>query len=600
MSSYILHTNKDKRLEQLPNTLPKFIWHFIKPYKWHWMFVQIFTLVWAVESTVGPLIAKKLIDVLQNYNGPKEEIWSAISFLIILSGVIWIITDLMHLGRNLIQMNIQPKLEANIKMTMTNYTLSHSYRYFADNFAGSLSNKISDITNSTKQIIRIMMEKISNTLVGLLIISSTFFAIKPIFAYIILTWTFFHLLIVMLATKKWTKASKIHSEARSKLTGKIVDAITNHTNIKSFANKDFEMKYIHRFQHDSVKTHRIVWWYIQKIVMILQVVNFTVNFLILTYLEISLYKSGYLSISEFIYIIIAFPPVAGLVWNVSFYIPDFTDSIGTGRQALETLNKIHEIKDEPNAKPIKIKKGKIVFNNVSFKYKKTWIFKDKNLIIEPGQKVGLVGQSGAGKSTFVNLLLRYFDIQKGEILIDDQNISKCTQESLRAQLSVIPQDTSLFHRTLLENIKYGNLKAAKKDVVAAAKQAHAHKFIMNLEDKYQSLVGERGIKLSGGQRQRIAIARAMLKNAPILILDEATSALDSESEQYIQDSLKTLMKGKTVIAVAHRLSTLLNMDRILVFSNGKVVEDGTHKELLEKKKYYAKLWKMQAGGFLKE
>jgi ATP-binding cassette subfamily B protein len=259
----------------------------------------------------------------------------------------------------------------------------------------------------------------------------------------------------------------------------------------------------------------------------------------------------------------------------------------------------HEIVDLVSAKPLKVTQGKIEFKQVSFHYDEgTHLFKNKNIIIPAGQKVGLVGFSGSGKSTFVNLILRLFDVESGEITIDGQNIKVVTQASLRENIAMIPQDISLFHRTLMDNIRYGRIEASDLDVIEASKKAHCHEFITQLADGYQSLVGERGIKLSGGQRQRIAIARAMLKNAPILILDEATSALDSMTEKHIQDGLHLLMKNRTTIVIAHRLSTLSEMDRILVFDLGKIIEDGTHETLINANGHYARMWQMQAGGFL--
>ena len=265
------------------------------------------------------------------------------------------------------------------------------------------------------------------------------------------------------------------------------------------------------------------------------------------------------------------------------------------------LNAAHDIVDEEHARPLKITEGRIEFKDVSFHYKEgAKLFQNKSIEIHPGEKVGLVGFSGSGKSTFVNLILRLFEVEEGEITIDNQNINRVTQGSLRENIALIPQDISLFHRSLMDNIRYGRTTATDAEVIEASQQAHCDEFICKLRDSYQSLVGERGVKLSGGQRQRIAIARAILKNARILILDEATSALDSVTEKYIQDALHYLMQGKTTIVIAHRLSTLSEMDRILVFDNGVIIEDGTHDQLIKLNGHYAKLWHMQAGGFLPE
>jgi ATP-binding cassette subfamily B protein len=277
----------------------------------------------------------------------------------------------------------------------------------------------------------------------------------------------------------------------------------------------------------------------------------------------------------------------------------FSKEVGNCRQALNIIVEPHEIQDHPNASDLLVTQGQIVFDKVQFQYQNTEpLFENKTVTILPGQKVGLVGHSGSGKTTFVNLILRLFDVSQGTILIDGQDIKKVTQQSLRKNIGMIPQDPSLFHRTLFENIQYGRFEATSDEVITAAKQANAHEFIMHLPKGYESLVGERGVKLSGGQRQRIAIARAFLKNAPILILDEATSQLDSVTEQNIQESLWQLMQNKTTIVIAHRLSTLLHMDRILVFEKGRIIEDGTHQALLAQAGRYSSLWAAQVGGFI--
>jgi len=284
---------------------------------------------------------------------------------------------------------------------------------------------------------------------------------------------------------------------------------------------------------------------------------------------------------------------------VSIELPNLFKESGICRQALSMLQEPISLADAPGAQELEVTKGKIHFQKVHFQYGKTTpLFSNKSVVIQPGQKVGLVGYSGSGKTTFVNLILRFFDIQSGQILIDGQDIANVTQESLRKKIALIPQDPSLFHRSLLENIRYGRVEASDPEVMEAAQKAHAHEFIMALPEGYNTLVGERGIKLSGGQRQRVAIARAILKDAPILILDEATSALDSFTESQIQESLAVLMEERTTLVVAHRLSTLLSMDRILVFDRGKIIEDGSHAALLEKKGLYYSLWKSQVGGFL--
>ena len=314
---------------------------------------------------------------------------------------------------------------------------------------------------------------------------------------------------------------------------------------------------------------------------------------------VKLYGQNQISIGDFVLVVGLSFEVGHMIWYTMGVFDEFNLASGKCKQSLDSLLVPYEMVDCDDAKPIKVTKGDIQFQEASFNYKSgKVVFETLSLDIKSFEKVGLVGFSGAGKSTFVNLILRFFDLKSGRILIDEQDVSKITRDSLRHQISMIPQDTTLFHRTILENIRYSRIDATDGDVVHAAKLANAHDFIIQLPDGYNSYVGERGVKLSGGQRQRIAIARAMLKNTPILILDEATSALDSVSEKQIHDSLRALMKNRTTIVVAHRLSTLLEMDRILVFNEGKVIEDGSHLELLQSNGHYAKMWNMQAGGFL--
>jgi len=308
---------------------------------------------------------------------------------------------------------------------------------------------------------------------------------------------------------------------------------------------------------------------------------------------------GWVTVGDFTQVSMQVLWLIGVIWFVSFQMMQFVRETGVIGDALSLIQKAHDVTDKKNATPIIIEKGNIQLSDVTFEYQKNHaVFNQLNLHIPAGQKVGLVGFSGSGKSTFVNLILRFYDLQSGGILIDGQNIADHTQDSLRAQIAMIPQDPALFHRSLMENIRYGRLDATDDEVIEAAKMAHCHEFIQTLDEGYASLVGERGIKLSGGQRQRIAIARAILKNVPILILDEATSSLDSVTEKLIQDSLHRLMENKTTIVVAHRLSTLSNLDRILVFHHGAVIEDGAKDDLLKNNGRFAMLWNMQMDGFL--
>ena len=307
-----------------------------------------------------------------------------------------------------------------------------------------------------------------------------------------------------------------------------------------------------------------------------------------------------MTVAEIVYTISVYMSV---MWRISYIVnrfPDIIDMTASAKKAYRELVVPLTIVDKENAKNLKVNRGGIEFNGVYFKYRNKYVLKDLSLIVTPGERVGIVGASGAGKTTLVNLLMRFYEPQRGNILIDGQDIADVKQDSLRENIAFIPQDPTMFNRTIGDNIAYGKFGANITEIRNAAKKASADKFIMDTEKGYDSIVGDRGIKLSGGQRQRIAIARAFLKNAPILVLDEATSALDSETERIIQKSFEKLSKGRTTIAIAHRLSTLRNMDRIIVLDKGVIVEQGTHQQLLRKKGKYYHLWKMQSGGFVQE
>jgi len=357
-------------------------------------------------------------------------------------------------------------------------------------------------------------------------------------------------------------------------------------------------QYLSQYVNESQIKDEALQWHMLKI-KILQGTSVTLLFGSMLAVLIYAYERNLVTVGDFAFILSLSMTIMQGLWYLATHFLTFSQELGICHQALSIINVPHEIVDKPSAKNLKVNKGEITFEHVFFNYERgKKVFKDKSLIIQGGQKVGLVGFSGSGKTTFASLILRFFEVSSGRILIDGQDIAEVTQDSLHTQIAIIPQDPMLFHRSLIENIRYGRLEATDEEVIEASKKAHCHEFVELMPEGYNTLVGERGLKLSGGQRQRIAIARAILKNAPILILDEATSALDSVIERKIQEGLTYLMKNRTTLVIAHRLSTLSDMDRILVFMGGQVVEDGTHEGLLAKGSHYAKLWEMQAGGFL--
>jgi ATP-binding cassette subfamily B multidrug efflux pump len=385
--------------------------------------------------------------------------------------------------------------------------------------------------------------------------------------------------------------------------GRIVDSYTNIITLKLFARPRDEDAYV----RDAIDFHTGHYLVQQRLITAFGTLLALLNALLIAgagAIALALWLNGSVEVGAIAMVLPLTFQLTNMSRWVAFSVTEIFEEIGVVQEGMITIARPLQLIDEPDARPLAVSRGRIDFQDVRFGYgRETGVLDGFTLAVEPGEKIGLVGRSGAGKSTVISLLLRFFDLESGRILIDGQDISRATQESLRAQISVVTQDTSLLHRSIRDNIRYGRPGASDDDIVAAARLAHAHDFILDLEDwkgrtSYDAQVGERGVKLSGGQRQRVAIARVILKNAPILVLDEATSALDSEVEAAIQASLGTLMAGKTVIAIAHRLSTIAQMDRLIVLDHGRIVEQGTHGELLRAGGHYAALWRRQSGGFL--
>lgn len=586
---------------KLPKTFFSFIWFFLRKQWKTLLFIQIFSFAWSIDHTLWPFVIMKFIDGITNYSGPKSAVWHVLSTPIIMGVVLWFIIEIFFRLSGILLAKFIPKLEADVRMSMFSYVLNHSHHYFSNRMAGEIANKISDMPQSITRFLMLVVQLFIPVGLALIIATTLFTMINPIFGLILMGWFAVHIAACLAFAGSCSNLSDIHSSARSRLMGKIVDALTNNTNIRLFARNQFEKQYLAIYQEDELKKHENSLWVVEKLKLVLGILSFLGALIGINWYMIYSWQQDQLSVGEVVFIFNTMWNIMMMAWLAGLELPNLYKEIGICRQALSIIQDDHEVTDKKNTPSLVVSKGKIEFQNVSFSYKDAKhedLFQNKSLIIHPGEKVGLVGFSGSGKTTFVNLILRYFDINKGRILIDDQDISKVSQESLRSYISMIPQDPSLFHRSLMENIRYGNLDASDEDVIEASKKARCHDFILKQPYQYDTLVGERGLKLSGGQRQRIAIARAILKNSPILILDEATSALDSVTEKEIQEGLNEVMKNQTVIVIAHRLSTLSGMDRILVFHKGKIVEQGTHEQLLAKKGHYTRLWQMQVGGYI--
>lgn len=488
---------------------------------------------------------------------------------------------------------------ATARYSLTAYVTLHSRSYFSNKFAGSLSNKISHAASGVRSFVEQTLWQFIEAIVS--IVASFIFAYhtEPTLAWLFLVWV-----TVVCATNIYfaRRRAPLAADAQrieSKLTGATVDLLSNITAMQEYARRIFEVERLQSIT-DERRSAGLRNWHYGERVLVLNGVLQAVFSGAMAFGAVYYASLGLIVPSDIVLILTIIFRIEGLLLHLGGQLNSVAENWGEVKESLEEILEPHEIPDKVGAADLRIEDASISIEELRFAFQGQTVFEKLNLHIPAGQRVGLVGRSGAGKSTLIRLLMHHHDVDGGAIKIGGSNIASVTQESLRRAISIVPQEPLLFHRTIRENIRYGNPEASEAEIIEAAKQAQAHEFILRLKDGYESLVGERGVKLSGGERQRIAIARAILKNAPILLLDEATSALDSESEVEIQKALHALMEGKTVIAIAHRLSTLRQMDRIIVLDGGNIEEDGTHDELVERKGTYAELWHHQAGGFLQD
>lgn len=551
----------------------------------------------SLDLLIWPFLLGWVIDVFTQYEANRMQAWEALQVPIIgaLSFLILIEINSRTMGFSLAK--AIPKLQSDIRMSMFDHLQRHSPHYFNERFAGNLANQITDMTLAVEAILQQLwwplIPAISLSIFGAIFLGF----ISPFLAAILVLWMGIHLGVSIFFSKSCDIYEHRHGEARSTLLGKIVDSLTNNFAVNLFYRFKYERASLTPFQNAERETSTYARAYVEKMRSVTSLFYATVCFLGVNGYMIYLWLHNQITTGEVAQVFGTMWNIATTMWNVGGTLPLFFQSFGLAKQAYSIMLDPQDLGDKQNAKKLQVNAGEILFENVSFDYGKKKLFENKHIHIRGGEKVGLVGFTGAGKSTLINLILRFFPLEKGKILIDGQEISDVTLESLRRQIALIPQDPVLFHRTLRENISYGKPEAMEEEIVHAAKLAHCDEFIRSIPAGYDAKVGERGTKLSGGEKQRIAIARAILVDAPILILDEATSSLDSVTEKYIQDSLDKLMQNRTTIVIAHRLSTLSRMDRILVFDQGKIVEEGTHASLMNRNGLYAQMWNMQAGGF---
>ncbi|GIB36375.1 ABC transporter ATP-binding protein [Vibrio cholerae] len=536
---------------------------------------------------------------LQFWEMHGERLWTMAALVLVVMPILALVHSM------LLHQTILGNYPMSIRWSTHRYLLKQSIGFFQRDFAGRVATKVMQNANSVRETVLKLVDLsvyIAVYMVSMLVMIAE---ADKILVVPILVWLLFYIAIQVYFVPRLKTISTDQANAQSQMTGRIVDTYTNITTVKLFSHSQRETTYakagMKQFLHTVYRQMRTL----TSLLYSVDLINYLLLFSIAA-LSIQLWLAETVTVGVIAIGITIALRMQGMSKWIMWEIRALFESVGTVIDSMNTIANPVEIEDRPQAKSLQVKFGELSFSQVRFGYsaQKT-VFDDLNLVIQAGEKVGIVGRSGAGKSTLVNLLLRFYDVQSGQIQIDGQDISHVSQESLRRHIGMITQDTSLLHRSIRDNILYGDPDADQAAIEEAARQAHAHDFIQELQDEqgrtgYDVQVGERGVKLSGGQRQRIAIARVLLKNAPILIMDEATSALDSEVESAIQENLHTLMAGKTVIAIAHRLSTIAAMDRLIVMDEGKIVEQGTHQELLAHKGIYAQLWEHQTGGFIGE
>jgi ATP-binding cassette, subfamily B, multidrug efflux pump len=586
-----------------PSGLAAFYWHFARQAKG--LFAALFAvgLVVALLDSMIPVFMGRVVSLVTSSDPTRlwDESWRT---LIGMAAVLLVVRPLAQTGQNLVaNQAISANVSNMIRWQNHWHVARQSWAFFQNDFAGRIATRVLQTGPAVRESLVALITGVWYILVygtsALILLASA----DAWLALPITVWFASYLVLLRAFVPRMRDRSKLVSEARSMLTGRVVDTYTNILTVKLFARARHEDAYV----RDAIDEHTGLFYASLRLNTLFSFSLITLNAMLVTgtgAIAIALWTHGKVGVGT---VAMALPlswQIINIAGWVAMRITEIFENIGVVQEGMMTIARPIGLADRPDATPLAVTRGEIRFEDVRFGYgRESGLIDGLTLTVNPGERIGLVGRSGAGKSTLVNLLLRFFDLEDGRILIDGQDIALATQESLRTQISVVTQDTSLLHRSIRENIRYGRPDASEDEIVAAARLAQADEFIEDLEDwrgrhGYDAQVGERGVKLSGGQRQRVAIARVILKNAPILVLDEATSALDSEVEGAIQASLGTLMAGKTVIAIAHRLSTIARMDRLVILDRGHIVEQGSHDELLRAGGHYAALWRRQSGGFI--
>jgi len=568
-------------------------------YPWLLSAVIVGAIIIETAGVIAPLYLRQFINLLSE-GTPTSTVIQSLFLILLTFAAINFVGWIGHRTRMFMATRIEAKAMLDLYNSAFAYLLGHAHEFFISNFTGTLTRRVTRYARVFEQVFDNLIYNFFSAflfaigIIGVLSLRNVFLGAG------LLLWTIVFVLVQFKMMQKLQPLRRARTEVDSEVTGYLSDAITNHSTISVFASSHYESVRFGEIVARWYGATRRVWNVDSFIYGVQGLFAIGIELLLLAG-AVFLWQRGILTVGDFVLIQIYVLGLMDRLWNIGNNMRQLYDAFADATEMLDILELPQAIHDSPNAVPLQVTEGAIAFGNVRFEYHDNQtVLNDFTLAVAPHEKVALIGSSGAGKTTIAKLLLRLYDVTDGAITIDGQNIASVTQESLRSSIAFVSQEPTLFHRSLMDNIRYGKHDATDEEVIEAAKQAHCYEFISKYPDGFNTMVGERGIKLSGGERQRVAIARAILKNAPILVLDEATSSLDSESEQLIQESLARLMEGKTVIAIAHRLSTVMHMDRLVVMEKGSVILSGTHNELLaHESNLYKKLWEIQAGGFIR-
>ncbi len=591
--------------DQPPSGMLAFLRYYTRGYEKPLIIMSLMATIVAVVEVMLFGAMGQLVDWLSTSN-PETFLQDNKADLIFYGTLLLVVMPILVIVYSLlVHQTLLGNYPMSIRWLAHRYLLNQSLNFYQDDFAGRVATKVMQTSLAVRETVMKAMDvfvyvTVYFTSMIIMLATADWRLMIPM-----IVWLLAYIAIQIYFVPKLKDVASAQADARSTMTGRIVDSYTNIQTVKLFSHSQRETQYAEQGMKGFLNTVYRQMRLVTGFDVAVEISNYILVFSVAA-LSIYLWLDSAISVGAIAIAVSLALRVNGMSMWIMWEVGALFENMGTVVDGMKTLSKPIDIKDKPGAKDLVVTEGGIHFDNVSFHYgENKGVISHLDLNIKPGEKVGLVGRSGAGKSTLVNLLLRFHDVEDGSIKIDRQNISEVTQDSLRSKIGMVTQDTSLLHRSIRDNILYGNPDATEEDLLKATKQAHAHEFIETLTDPfgnvgYDAQVGERGVKLSGGQRQRIAISRVLLKDAPLLVLDEATSALDSEVEAAIQESLNELMQGKTVIAIAHRLSTIAQMDRLIVLDKGSIVEQGSHQELIANNGIYAQLWAHQTGGFIAE